>query len=120
MCLRNKIVGSVCLLGLMPIWAQAQAPVQTQWEIKMMDMRIDKAFKRWANEAGYSFRWDADRYVMVGAHAVYTGSIEQAIEGVLSTPGIRDSQYPLEACLYQNTPPLIRVTRLGDQAEGCK
>lgn len=95
------------------------APLR-QWEIRLSDLRLDRALQRWAQEAGYSLRWDADRYVVIGANARYAGSLEQAIEAVLATPGIRGSAYPLEACIYSNHPPLIRITRLGDQADECK
>lgn len=89
------------------------------WDIKLSDVRLDRALQRWAQQAGYSFRWDADRYLMVAAPARYSGTLEDAIRAVLSTPGIRESSYPLEACLYANQPPLLRITRLGDQSEYC-
>lgn len=89
------------------------------WEVRLSDLRLDRALQRWAQEAGYSLRWDADRYLVIGANARYTGSLEDAVEAVLATPGIRGSAYPLEACVYGNQPPLIRITRLGDQTDEC-
>lgn len=90
------------------------------WRMNTADKRIDLALNRWASEAGYAVRWDADRYFLIGADATFSGSFEDAVSAVLATPGIRFSDYPLEACLYQNTPPLIRVTRLGDLQESCQ
>ena len=89
------------------------------WDIRLSDLRLDRALQRWAQTAGYSFRWDADRYVVIGANARFTGPLEKALEAVLATPGIRASSYPLEACIYANQPPLIRITRMGDQGEDC-
>lgn len=102
--------------------ALAQAPLADtkDWVLKLEDVRIDRAFNRWSKEAGYSFRWDADRYVLIAAPSVYQGSFLDAVRQVLETPGIVHSEYPLEACVYANNPPLLRVTRLGDQVEECK
>lgn len=90
------------------------------WEIRLSDVRLDRALQRWALESGHGFRWDADRYVLIGAPARYAGPLDKALEAVLATPGIRASAYPLEACIYANQPPLIRITRLGDQADDCQ
>ncbi len=91
-----------------------------QWALKLEDVRVDRALKRWSKEAGYSFRWDADRYVLIAAPSVYEGEFLDAVRQLLETPGIIYSEYPLEACVYSNTPPLLRITRLGDQAEECR
>lgn len=98
----------------------AQALPLQVWELRLDDVRLDKALARWAAEAGYSFRWDADRYLLIGAPSHFEGSLPQAVEKVLETPGILYSEYPLEACIYANTPPLLRITRLGDQARECE
>lgn len=95
-------------------------PKPIQWELRTDDVRLDRAFRRWAQEAGYTLRWDADRYVLIAATTTFTGTFENAVEQVLDTPGIKLSEYPLEACVYANEPPLIRITRLGDQKEECK
>lgn len=100
--------------------AQPIADGKRQWVLKLEDVRVDKALKRWSKEAGYSFRWDADRYVLIAAPSVYEGEFLEAVQQVLETPGIIYSEYPLEACVYANTPPLLRVTRLGDQVEECR
>ena len=100
--------------------AQPVADEKRQWVLKLEDVRVDKALKRWSKEAGYSFRWDADRYVLIAAPSVYEGEFLEAVQQVLETPGIIYSEYPLEACVYANTPPLLRVTRLGDQVEECR
>lgn len=114
-------VFALCL----PSIALSQAPAEGQaakrtWTLKLEDVRIDKAMKRWAKEAGYSFRWDADRYVLIAAPTEFQGDFVDAVKQALETPGIAYSEYPLEACIYQNIPPLLRVTRLGDQAQECQ
>ncbi|HEY1059468.1 MAG TPA: TcpQ domain-containing protein [Limnobacter sp.] len=91
-----------------------------RWELRLDDLRLDRALARWAKQAGYSFRWDADRYLLIGAPSVFDGNFTDAIEQVLETPGIANSEYPLEACVYANNPPLLRITRLGDQARECQ
>ena len=95
-------------------------PKPIQWELRTEDVRLDRALRRWAKDAGYTIRWDADRYVLIAASTTFTGTFENAVEQVLDTPGIKLSEYPLEACVYANEPPLLRITRLGDQKEECK
>ncbi|MCY3245750.1 hypothetical protein ECE01_17375, partial [Acinetobacter baumannii] len=70
--------------------------------------------------AGYSFRWDADRYLLIAAPTVFEGEFVFAVQQVLESPGILYSEYPLEACVYANNPPLLRITRLGDQTQECR
>lgn len=114
------VISTLCL----PLagWCQSspEGPDTRTWTMKLEDVRIDKAMKRWAKEAGYSFRWDADRYVLIAAPTEFQGDFIEAVRQALETPGIAFSEYPLEACIYQNVPPLLRVTRLGDQAQECK
>nr|WP_291740492.1 TcpQ domain-containing protein [Limnobacter sp. UBA1615] len=57
---------------------------------------------------------------MIAAGTTFSGTFEYAVEQVLETPGIKNSEYPLEACVYNNEPPLLRITRLGDQKEECR
>ncbi len=132
--LRHGLCAAWAALCCLPLHVSAQTVTGSQpdlsaptelsrtgdWDIRLADMRLDRALQRWAQQAGYSLRWDADRYVVIGANARYTGNLEQAVEAVLSTPGIRSSAYPLEACVYANHPPLIRITRLGDQTDECQ
>lgn len=102
-----------------PLIGQHPLAHQHTWEVRLSDLRLDRALQRWAQEAGYTLRWDADRYLVIGANTRYTGTLEDAVGAVLASPGIRTSAYPLEACVYANQPPLIRITRLGDQTEEC-
>jgi len=43
-----------------------------------------------------------------------------ALQTVLNSAGIRQSDYPLEACIYANDPPLVRITRQGEQSRECE
>ena len=119
-----KVIREAEQLAALPVKQENARLVVTpraiQWELRVEDGRLDKAIRRWAKEAGYTFRWDADRYVMIAAGTTFSGTFEHAVEQVLETPGIKNSEYPLEACVYNNEPPLLRITRLGDQKEECR
>lgn len=119
-----KVIRDAEQLAALPVKQDSARLVVTpraiQWELRVEDGRLDKAIRRWAKEAGYTFRWDADRYVMIAAGTTFSGTFEHAVEQVLETPGIKNSEYPLEACVYNNEPPLLRITRLGDQKEECR
>lgn len=99
----------------------AQPPVVNaqRWEVAVSDVTIAKTFERWAAQAGYRLKWDAAKNFLVGAPDVFVGDFEGAVAKVLSSPGIRGSDYPLEVCIYNNTPPLVRVTRQGEQSSDC-
>lgn len=90
------------------------------WEIQLKDITLSKTFSRWAATAGYRVRWDAAKQVEIGGPDTYEMPFEEAIQAVLSTPGIAESEYPLEVCFYPNVPPLARVTRKGEQEKECK
>lgn len=89
------------------------------WEVKASDVTLARTFERWALTAGHKLKWDASRNFLIGAPDHYVGTFEDALQHVLRSPGIRYSDYPLEACVYANTPPLVRITRLGEQAREC-
>lgn len=93
-----------------------QAPV---WSVDLKDVTLANTFVRWAKVAGARVRWDAAKNVMVEAPTNYTGNFEDAITSALSSPGIANSEYPLEVCFYPNTPLLARITRKGDSRD-CK
>lgn len=102
-----------------PVVAPAlAAPAQT-WEVRTTDLRIDRTLERWAQAAGWRLQWDAARHVEIGAPTTFTGSFESAVRAILSSPGIRLSEFPLEGCIYPNQPPLLRITRQGEQVAEC-
>lgn len=90
-----------------------------RWQVLVADMTISRTLERWSGEAGIRVRWDAARTFPISAPTTFTGSFEEAVSALLSTPGVKDSDYPLEACLYANVPPLLRVTRRGEQTSAC-
>lgn len=105
-----------------PQYRPPQAAVgngKTRWEVRVSDVTLAKTLERWAQQAGYRLRWDAARNFLVGAPDSFDGSIDDAMAKVLGSAGIRQSDYPLEVCIYANTPPLIRVTRAGEQSLEC-
>lgn len=90
-----------------------------RWELKLQDVTLNKAFTRWAAEAGYRVRWDARKHVVIGSPETYEMPFEQAVTAALSSPGIQASEYPLDVCFYPNNPPLARITRRGEQDKEC-
>lgn len=89
------------------------------YEVKLSDIRLSTAFERWGHENNVRIRWDADKQVLVEATVFSGTNVLDAIGQALLTPGIANSDYPLEACEYPNTPKLIRITRRGEQAKDC-
>ena len=102
--------------GLGP--TQTGVPGQVQrWTIFPTDAKLAVTFERWASAAGMKLIWDAQQHVMLSSSDTFEGTLEQALARVLSSSAIRKSSYPLEACVYPNNPPVLRITRLGDQKE---
>lgn len=98
----------------------ASAGSSQKWSVETRDVNLANTFQRWAGQAGWRVRWDAQKHVMVEAPDSFSGTFEEAVEAQLSSPGIAMSAYPLEVCFYPNTPPLARITRKGDQNQECK
>ena len=92
----------------------------SRWDVKVTDVTILKTFERWAGQAGYRLKWDAEKNFLVGAPDVIDGTFESAVLAVLGSPGISQSDYTLGACIYANTPPLIRITRRGAEGKDCE
>ena len=90
-----------------------------RWEVMATDVTLAKTLERWSTAAGHKLKWDAARNFLIGAPDVYVGTFEEALQHVLRSPGIRFSDYPLEGCDYATTPPLVRITRLGEPVREC-
>ncbi|RMX08156.1 hypothetical protein D8I35_03300 [Corticibacter populi] len=92
-----------------------------RWDVLLTDVTLAQTFLRWGKDAGYRVKWDAAKHVLIGATDSYQRlSFEDAVTAALSTPGIQHSEYPLEACFYPNNPPLVRITRRGEQDKECQ
>lgn len=103
-----------------PAPQEPSAAVQQQsWEVRTSDVTLSRTLERWAASAGYRLKWDAARNFLISAPSTFSGDFEEALSQALSTPGVRLSDYPLEACIYPNTPPLARITRQGEQTREC-
>lgn len=89
------------------------------WSVLTQDITLARTLERWGNQAGYRVKWDAQRNFLIGAPDSVEGTFETALKVILNSAGIRQSDYPLEACIYANTPPLVRITRQGEQAREC-
>jgi len=94
-------------------------PAMGHWSVLVQDITLARTLERWGAQAGYRVKWDARRNFLIGAPDSVHGTFEAALKTVLNSAGIRQSDYPLEACIYANTPPLVRITRQGEQAREC-
>lgn len=99
--------------------AQPAAPIES-WEIDLKDIHLANTFARWGEKKGWTVLWDAPKNIMIEATSVFQGSLPDAIDQVLRSPGIANSAFPLEACVYPNTPPLVRITLKDEQKSECK
>ena len=95
-------------------------PALGHWSVLVQDITLARTLERWGAQAGYRVKWDARRNFLIGAPDTVDGTFEAALKTVLDSAGIRQSDYPLEACIYANTPPLVRITRQGEQARECE
>ncbi len=100
--------------------ATAVSPSSGRWNVLVQDITLARTLERWGAQAGYRVKWDAQRNFLIGAPDSVEGSFETALKTILDSAGIRHSDYPLEACIYANTPPLVRITRQGEQARECE
>ena len=91
-----------------------------RWSVLVQDITLARTLQRWGALAGVRVKWDAQRNFLIGAPDTIEGTFETALKTVLDSAGIRQSDYPLEACIYANDPPLVRVTRQGEQARECE
>lgn len=99
---------------------EAEKKPAQKWQMKFTDVRMAETFIRWGRVAGYQVRWDAPKHVLVEGEDTFEGTFQSVLESVLSTPGIRNSTQPLEVCFYPNTPPLARITLMGEQSKECR
>ena len=97
----------------------APDPTAAHWNVLVQDITLARTLERWGAQAGYRVKWDAQRNFLIGAPDSVEGTFEAALKAILNSAGIRQSDYPLEACIYANTPPLVRITRQGEQVREC-
>ena len=108
------------VLPVAPYAGNAPAdPTLAHWSVLTQDITLARTLERWGAQAGYRVKWDAQRNFLIGAPDSVEGTFETALKAILNSAGIRQSDYPLEACIYANTPPLVRITRQGEQAREC-
>ena len=115
-----RAVGDVALPVVPYAGTAATDSTPAHWSVLVQDITLARTFERWGAQAGYRVKWDAQRNFLIGAPDSVDGSFETALKTILNSAGIRQSDYPLEACIYANTPPLVRITRQGEQARECE
>jgi len=107
-------------LPVVPYAGSAVADLPSgHWNVLVQDITLARTLERWGAQAGYRVKWDAQRNFLIGAPDSVDGTFETALKAVLNSAGVRQSDYPLEACIYANTPPLVRITRQGEQSREC-
>ena len=111
--------GAVALPVAPYVPAGSSEPATAHWNVLVQDITLARTLERWGAQAGYRVKWDAQRNFLIGAPDSVDGSFETALKTILNSAGIRQSDYPLEACIYANTPPLVRITRQGEQTREC-
>jgi hypothetical protein len=108
-------------LPVAPYAGATPAPASVaHWRVLVQDITLARTVERWGAQAGVRVKWDAQRNFLIGAPDSMEGTFETALQTILGSAGIRQSDYPLEACIYANTPPLVRITRQGEQARECE
>jgi len=107
-------------LPVVPYAAARGGEMPTRWSVLVQDITLERTLQRWGAQAGVRLKWDAQRNFLIGAPDTIEGTFETALKTVLDSAGIRQSDYPLEACIYANDPPLVRITRQGEQSRECE
>lgn len=95
--------------------SDSAAKPDQSWSVQVEDITLENTLKRWAQQSNHQLLWDTDREIQITAKDEFSGSFEDALNRVLQSPAIRQSEHPLEAVIYANNPPLVRITRLGEQ-----
>jgi len=113
------------------------------WDVRPQDLTLAHTLERWGGLAGYRVEWNAARSVPIAASASFEGTFEAVLQTVLASPeaagvtgvsgvaaatgasqaaGAPTSSHEmdaLEACIYAASPPLVRITRRGEQGVDC-
>jgi hypothetical protein len=84
-----------------------------KFDTMVTDRSVSRVLDRWARQAGVGFVWDAKSDVTLSTQDRFVGTIEQATERLIS--GL--SGITLQACIYTNNPPVIRITESGTPCE---
>jgi hypothetical protein len=114
-----RVPGDAALPVVPYAGAVSTEPAPAHWSVLVQDITLARTLERWGAQAGYRVKWDAQRNFLIGAPDSVDGTFETALKAILNSAGIRQSDYPLEACIYANTPPLVRITRQGEQTREC-
>lgn len=86
----------------------AAVPVVTLWAVSPADKNVRRAITRWGKQAGYEVIWDVNKDITIEANATFAGSFEDATRSILES--IADSEYPVEALLYENN--VVRISKM--------
>ncbi len=96
--------------------AASQLPKLSTWEIRLSDVTISRALKRWGEQAGYQVVWSAPKDFPVAATASFTTDFQTAVRSVVESLAQTDS--PVMAVYYMNN--VLQIVRYTGQAVDLK
>ena len=91
-------------------------PMLSTWEIRLSDVTISRALKRWGEQAGYQVVWSAPKDFPVAATASFTTDFQTAVRGVVESLAQTDS--PVMAVYYMNN--VLQIVRYTGQSADLK
>ncbi len=91
-------------------------PKLSTWEIRLSDVTISRALKRWGEQAGYQVVWSAPKDFPVAATASFTTDFQTAVRSVVESLAQTDS--PVMAVYYMNN--VLQIVRYTGQAVDLK
>lgn len=86
------------------------------WKLTAADKTVRNALARWAKTNRWQLDWDVAVDFPIPYEIEYQGEFKSAIEDVMQS--LRGSDYPIEACAYDENRAL-RIVRMGE-ANKCK
>ena len=91
-------------------------PKLSTWEIRLSDVTISRALKRWGEQAGYQVVWSAPKDFPVAATASFATDFQTAVRSVVESLAQTDS--PVMAVYYMNN--VLQIVRYTGQAVDLK
>lgn len=84
--------------------------VQPEWLMTAKDKTVRNGIGRWAKLAGWNVDWDVAVDFPVPYDVTFKGDFETAVQQVMTS--LAGSDYPVEACAYENK--TVRIVRFGE------
>ncbi|PPC84785.1 MAG: hypothetical protein CTY35_00245 [Methylotenera sp.] len=84
--------------------------VQPEWLMTPKDRTVRNGMARWAKTAGWNLDWDVAVDFPIPYDVSFKGDFETAVQEVMGS--LMGSDYPVEACTYENK--TVRIVRFGE------